>query len=627
MDALSWVALISDMTTAVACSAIALLLLLQLSRDETGRALARMVAALAGLTFLSVLWRISALSGENNQDLFTLLVVLTGALPCCLFAFAVTYTGEPRRYRWISWPLIVLFVYCAVSGLAEITLHVPALIKTVTLTPDGLILWDFGPLMPVYVAAFLLGQFGVLMAVGVVFRHYRKQRASVNARVVAGVSLLALGVFIVPIPGIEQYAFEQLCYTLGAVILASAVLRENLFEPLTQLNRKLLRRNDQLSAITRVGQTAALHLNLEHLLDVLGKEIQAAFGYEAVLLHLVDDKGTHWRDGSPVTEDSLAGMAALSRKLQYRGDLPQARSEVSIPLLNGVPNDLGNLILGVLDIVSSRARAFDEADLEVLQILGRQIAGAIRNARLFEQSQQARQEADAASETKSRFVSYVSHEIRNGLTPLVNRTQTILDYPQLYGDMALPEAYRIALEEMQRGTQYMYQLMNDILDLSKMEAGKLDLVRRRLDPAPVFQEVRQAVESLLYEGVILQAGYTAPLPAVYADERRLKQILLNMLSNACKVTRQGRIMLDAQAESAVLRIVVADTGPGIPAEDLPRLFTPYAQVDGQSTAPQNGTGLGLSIAKYLVELHEGQIGVESTPGQGATFFFTLPLAP
>jgi signal transduction histidine kinase len=622
----------------VACSAIVLLMRLQLSRDDTGRTLARIGMVLAGLAFLSVIGRISALYGEYVGDIFVLIVILTGALPYCLFTFAVTYTGEPRRcHRWIIRFLAGLFWYCAISGLVQIVLHVPVLFEALHLTPDGLILWDYGPLIPLYVGAYLLGQFGVLLAVGVVIRHYRKQRRAINARVAVGTSILALGVFIVPIPGIDKFAPEQICYTLGAVILVSAVLKENLFEPLTQLNRKLLRRNNQLNAITRVGQTAAPYLDLECLLEALVQEIQTAFGYEAVLLHLVDGTGQCWSDGSPIQETDQAGLTVASRSLQYTEDIqhsvlesraapPQARSEVSIPLFPGTSVSADGWALGVLDIFSGKVRAFDENDLEVLQILGRQIAEAIHNARLFEQSQQARQEADAASAAKSRFVSYVSHEIRNGLTPLVSKMQTILDYPQLYGGMLLPEIYRQAVQEMLCGGQYMHQLMNDILDLSKIEAGKLDLTCHRLDPAPLFREVQQTAENLLQEGVALRAVYEASLPAIIADRHRLKQILLNLLSNACKLTTQGSITLDARVEDSMLRVEVTDTGPGIPAEDIPRLFTPYTQLDGQANSVYRSTGLGLSISKLLVELHSGKIGVESTPGQGATFFFTLPLA-
>jgi CheY-like chemotaxis protein len=228
---------------------------------------------------------------------------------------------------------------------------------------------------------------------------------------------------------------------------------------------------------------------------------------------------------------------------------------------------------------------------------------------------------------KNRFIANMGHELR---TPL----NAILGFSELLGDEApgpLNDEQRDYVAHIYTSGQHLLALINDILDLSKLQANRLVLDRRAAHPA----EIVAAAETFVWPAVqrkrqTLSNAVSPELPSLYVDPLRVKQVLINLLSNACKFTpANGQITVLAEVwRDGWLRVGVRDTGPGIPPEKQAEVFEEFAQIGGERMLVERGTGLGLTIARRLVELHGGQIWIESTgrPGEGATFYFTLPLA-
>lgn len=302
--------------------------------------------------------------------------------------------------------------------------------------------------------------------------------------------------------------------------------------------------------------------------------------------------------------------------------LPETRAEMGIPL------KLGSQIIGALDIQSTRANSITDDDVSVLQILSDQIAIAIENARAYEISQQAVEEMREVDRMKSQFLANMSHELRTPLNSIIGFSRVILKGI----DGPINETQTQDLSAIYNSGQHLLNLINDILDLSKIEAGKMELS---------FSEVHigELADSVMSTGIGLVKGKPVRmeqiipegLPSARADGTRVRQVLLNFISNAAKFTDEGSITIEAGVKigpkgKPELMITVTDTGPGIAPEDTHKLFQPFSQVDDSPTRKTGGTGLGLSICRSLIDMHGGRIGLlRSQVGVGSTFFFTLPL--
>ena len=227
-----------------------------------------------------------------------------------------------------------------------------------------------------------------------------------------------------------------------------------------------------------------------------------------------------------------------------------------------------------------------------------------------------------ASQHKSQFLANMSHELRTPLNAILGYTELVLD--RVYGDT--PDRLRGVLERIERNGKHLLGLINDVLDLSKIEAGQLVLSPADYSMKSVVQSVFSAVEPLASEK---QVGFTidvAPnLPRGYGDERRLTQVLLNLVGNAIKFTDRGEVGIKASEADGMFHVAVRDTGPGISAADQAKLFQEFAQADDAVTREKGGTGLGLAISKRIIEMQGGKIWIESTLGQGSTFCFTVPV--
>jgi signal transduction histidine kinase len=227
-----------------------------------------------------------------------------------------------------------------------------------------------------------------------------------------------------------------------------------------------------------------------------------------------------------------------------------------------------------------------------------------------------------ASRAKSEFLANMSHELRTPLNAILGFTEIILD--ELYGEV--PANLREPLVDIQTNGRHLLRLINDVLDLSKIEAGRLELGVGEYSVQEIVDVVHASLRSLAIEKGLAFSVRVAPgIPAAWGDGRRLTQCLLNLAGNALKFTRQGRVDIDVSVADEWLTFKVADTGIGIPKDEVENIFAEFRQVDTTITREYGGTGLGLSITKRLVEMHGGRIGVESELGRGSTFFFMVPL--
>jgi signal transduction histidine kinase len=243
----------------------------------------------------------------------------------------------------------------------------------------------------------------------------------------------------------------------------------------------------------------------------------------------------------------------------------------------------------------------------------------IRTHELEEKSRQLVLE----SKHKSQFLANMSHELRTPLNAILGYTELILD--NIYGQT--PDKMRSVLDRVQINGRHLLGLINDVLDLSKIEAGQLTLSVADYSLKEVAHTVFTGVEALAAEKKLaFKLDVPPDLPRGRGDERRIAQVLLNLTGNAIKFTDAGQVTIKASAHNGSFTVAVRDTGPGIDAADQARIFGEFQQVDASSTRAKGGSGLGLSIAKRIVELHGGRIWVESSPGAGATFSFTLPIA-
>ena len=242
-------------------------------------------------------------------------------------------------------------------------------------------------------------------------------------------------------------------------------------------------------------------------------------------------------------------------------------------------------------------------------------------------AQTLRQVAEDERRAKEQFVANVSHELRTPLNMIIGFCEMMANSPQTYG-RKIPRALLADLDVVLRNSRHLASLIDDVLDLSQMQAGHMGLVKEQVDFSELVQSAAIAVRPL-YEskGLSLDIAVASDLPMVFCDRTRLREVLLNLLSNAGRFTERGGVQIKAQVTGEDLVVSIADTGPGIPQEHLQRLFQPFEQLDSSIRRRHGGTGLGLCISKGIIELHGGRLWVESQVGQGATFYFSLPITP
>jgi signal transduction histidine kinase len=326
-------------------------------------------------------------------------------------------------------------------------------------------------------------------------------------------------------------------------------------------------------------------------------------------------------DGRPY----LVKDARQDRRLRQGGGF-KIYSLIVVPII------VKGKILGVLATsIAHPGRQFTQADLRLAMALADRAALAIENSRLYTQERRLRQELEdlnqqvqEANRLKTEFVTVVTHELRSPLTSIIGYVDLLLEAE----GREAAETREAYLQIVKRNTDRLQELINDLLDIARLEAGKLELQRSPLDLEGLIQEVSGALRpQIAAKDQQLRLDLAASLPVVTGDPERLTQILLNLASNAHKYTPQGgSITIATRAERAGVRIAVQDTGIGLSPEEQQQLFTKFFRAPHPLVREAGGTGLGLAIARALVELHGGTITVVSTPGQGSTFNVILPTA-
>jgi signal transduction histidine kinase len=279
-------------------------------------------------------------------------------------------------------------------------------------------------------------------------------------------------------------------------------------------------------------------------------------------------------------------------------------------------------IVGALVVRRKRPGEFLKSTIDLLQTFAAQSVLAIQNAHLFHEIEDKSRQLAVASQHKSQFLANMSHELRTPLNAILGYTELVLD--NIYGDT--PAKMRGVLERVQSNGKHLLGLINDVLDLSKIEAGQLTLSLSEYSLKNVIQTVFSAIEPLASEKKIaLAIDVSQELPHGRGDERRLTQVLLNLVGNAIKFTDIGEVSIKGSSANGSFNVAVRDTGPGISTGDQAKLFQEFQQADNSITKKKGGTGLGLAISRRIIEMHGGHIWVESSPGQGSTFAFTLPV--
>lgn len=411
----------------------------------------------------------------------------------------------------------------------------------------------------------------------------------------------------------------------------------------------LKRQNEYLAAAAEIGRLVTSTLDLDTIFSRTVNLVSERFGYYHAAIFVVEETGFNAvlreatgaagnemkirKHSLAVNEQSIVGKVTLSGESVVVNNtaldpthrpnpmLPDTRAEAAIPLR------VGSRIIGALDIQSTTVGAFTPEDLAVLQILSDQVAIAIDNARSYDLSQQAVQEMREVDRVKSQFLANMSHELRTPLNSIIGFSRVILK--GIDGPITDPQQQD--LTAIYNSGQHLLGLINDVLDLAKIEAGKMELAFDEVNISDIVASVMSTASGLVKDKTVkLVKNIHGELPPVRADAIRVRQILINLLSNAAKFTDEGEITVDASLQNGSsgqpeILVSVTDTGPGISQDDQAKLFQAFSQVDASPTRKTGGSGLGLSISQQLVQMHGGQIGIHSAIGKGSTFYFTLPL--
>lgn len=409
------------------------------------------------------------------------------------------------------------------------------------------------------------------------------------------------------------------------------------------------RRADQLQTAAVIAKDTSSTLALDTLLDRAVNLIRDGFSYSHASLFLINESGRLAQicastgdagremitlgHNLPVGSKSIIGHVTQSGRPYVVNNVLEDPFHLPNPLLPetnseaGIPLQIGSRVIGALDVQSNQLEAFNQEDIAVLQVLADQIAVAVDNARAYELSVQAVEEMRNADQVKSQFLANMSHELRTPLNSIIGFSRVILKGI----DGPVTDLQQQDLSAIYTSGQHLLNLINDILDLSKIEAGKMELsFEEGVNLADLINSVMSTVVGLVKDKpILLQRNLAPDLPPLRVDPTKVRQILLNLFSNAAKFTDEGSITIDAQLQNQdgikEVRISVTDTGTGIGQEDQRKLFQPFTQVDPSPTRKTGGSGLGLSICRHLVEMHGGQISLRSEPGKGSTFYFTLPV--
>ncbi len=427
-----------------------------------------------------------------------------------------------------------------------------------------------------------------------------------------------------------------------------AIENVRLFNELQSRTEALTRSVGQLTALGEVSQTISSTLDLEKVLPTIVSRAVQLTGLDGGAVYEYDEASETFalRAGENVRQeilelnrsapirigDGAVGRAAATRQPVQVPDIAAANArqtrgrdvllQIGARALLAVPLVREDHVLGALAVIRNTPGEFAPEVIALLETFATQSAIAIQNARLFREIEDKSHQLEQASRHKSQFLASMSHELRTPLNAILGFNELILG--GVYGELA--DDMRPPLEQMQSSGKHLLSLINNVLDLAKIEANKMELALADYSVHDAVRMVHSTLQSLAADKG-LEFVVTAPddLPLAHGDGGRLSQCLINLAGNAIKFTKQGRVEIRVTCKDETLRFSVADTGIGIPPDKIGSLFTEFKQTDATVASEYGGTGLGLSISKKFIEMHGGRIWVESTPGEGSTFIFEVPL--
>jgi signal transduction histidine kinase len=460
----------------------------------------------------------------------------------------------------------------------------------------------------------------------------------------------AMGAIVVTrrTPGLFSDAEVELLKTFAdqAVI---AIENVHLFKELEARTGALTRSVEQLTALGEVGRAVSSTLDLETVLStIVSRAVQLSSVDGGVVFEYNEGAGEFVHRAATETGGGLAEARRATRVRKGEGVVgltaltlePAQVPDITVPgayesrlranlidsgirAILAVPMVRDDRLIGCLVVSRNRPGDFPAETIELLRTFATQSALAIQNARLFHEIEDKSRQLEAASRHKSEFLANMSHELRTPLNAIIGFSEVLAE--RMFGEVNEKQAEY--LQDILASGRHLLSLINDILDLSKVEAGRLELELGRFHlPTALDNALTLVRERASRHGIALGVRVDERLGEIVGDERKIRQILLNLLSNAVKFTPTGgRVAVAATPSDDVIEISVSDTGIGIAPEDQGTIFEEFRQVGASDAQRPEGTGLGLTLAKKFVELHGGQIWVTSAVGEGSTFTFTLPI--
>jgi len=458
-----------------------------------------------------------------------------------------------------------------------------------------------------------------------------------------------LGVIILYKLEVQPFTDEQIelvqTFADQAVI---AIENVRLFQELQARTRDLSRSVEQLTALGEVGRAVSSTLDLEtELTTIVSRAVQLS-GLDGGVVFEYDEGTEEFAQRAATEQGGELAAARRARRIR-RGDGAVGQTAVTLeptqvpdilpedayasPLRDNlvqsgiravlaVPMLWEGRLIGSLVVSRNAPGDFPPETVELLRTFATQSALAIQNARLFREIEDKSRQVEAASQHKSEFLANMSHELRTPLNAIIGYSELLEEEAgDVDGGRLVPDLQKIAA-----AAKHQLSLINDILDLSKIEAGRMEIEPSDFDlPSAIDDALTLVRERATRQRIALGWAIDDHVGMLRADERKVKQVLLNLLSNAIKFTPEGgRIDVLAAAQAGQVEVAVTDTGVGIAPEDQDAIFEEFRQV-GTADKKVEGTGLGLALARKFVELHGGRIWVTSQVGQGSTFTFTLPV--
>jgi signal transduction histidine kinase len=472
-----------------------------------------------------------------------------------------------------------------------------------------------------------------------------------NQRTALGVPLLRegvpVGVIVLARSRVEPFNEKQIALvTTFADQAVIAIENARLFNELRARTTELGRSVEELKMLSDVGQAVSSTLDLRAVLStiltaslgVTRANAGAVYRYSRAehAFRLVESVGwdealTRSVSDLRIAETETAMGEAVARRMPVQlADTAQRASNPLRDLTLGagfhsaliVPLVGPERILGAIILMRKEAGEFPPETVRLMQTLASQSVLAIQNARLFREIADKSEQLALASQHKSQFLANMSHELRTPLNAILGYAELLVD--GIYGVLA--DRPKGVLERIQNNGKHLLALINDVLDLAKIEAGQLTLTLEDYALAEVVRSVVTATEPLATaKGLKFTATLQDGMPMGHGDARRVSQVLLNLVGNAIKFTDVGEVEIRASSANGQFVLTVRDTGPGIPDADQDRIFGEFQQIDNSNTRQKGGTGLGLAISKRMVETQGGTIAVESALGQGSTFRVVLPV--